>query len=147
MDLKSWGPATLAAIVLVMGFHYILASAVPSPLIVQFLILYSAGQILSMGTFWTLDYLSQKERHKHLAPFFSRPDMAAFAQKSDRVGSTVAFFGSWFYLLFVGLILLTGRYRQEWWQSAYDRLHLALWRFAAVLAVVAPTALIVQIII
>ncbi len=147
MGIKSWWPAIVAAVLFVFLFHSFLAWAGPSPLAIHILTLYAAGQVLSMGTFWTLDYLSQKDAYRHLAPFFSRPDTAAFAQKTDRIGSTVAFFGSWLYLAFAAAMILTGRYTQETWQSLYVRAHLALWRFAAVLAVVAPTALVLQIII
>lgn len=146
MGVKIWVPAIAGGVAFIALFHCFLLWVADSPMAIYALTFYSGGQVLSMGTFWILDYLSQKPSYGHLAPFFARPDQTRFARSSDRVGSTVAFFGSWLYLVFVTLMILSGRYRQKEWQDSYDRLHLSLWRFAAVLAVMAPISLAARII-
>lgn len=139
-------PAIAGGIAFTILFQFFLLWVSDSPLAIYALTFYSGGQVLSMGAFWTLDYLSQKPAYQHLASFFARPDQSRFARPSDRVGSTVAFFGSWFYLAFIAVIIGSGRYRQKKWQESYDRLHLSLWRFAAVLAVISPVSLALRII-
>lgn len=141
-----FAPYFVAAILTVISIHSLFSLSTTLPIVVYLFFVYAFGQIIAMALFWTLDLLSQEKKYAHLRAFFSARDNLPFAQKSDRVGNIVAFFGSWFYVAGVAYLIATGRHRKKKYQAYYRSLHLSMWKFAACITPVASISCVYWII-